>query len=86
VDCQSLPTEADPTKPKGQKEKQLLAKNVRHLRRELGMSQEDLAFAAHIDRTYASQVERGVCNPSLEVLLALAKALNVKIIDLFKGL
>jgi len=50
------------------------------------MSQEDLAFAAHIDRTYASQVERGVCNPSLEVLLALAKALNVKIIDLFKGL
>ena len=42
-----------------------LGKRLTALRKLLGVSQEELAFRAEIDRTYISQIERGVCNPSL---------------------
>lgn len=60
----------------------LLAKNVRHLRKEIGLSQEELAFECEIDRTYISKVERGIANPSLLVLFKIANILNVEIRDL----
>lgn len=47
------------------------------------MSQEDLATAAHLDRTYISGVERGQRNLGLLNILAIAKALNVHPSDLF---
>jgi DNA-binding XRE family transcriptional regulator len=53
-----------------------LARSVKLRRKELGLSQEELADLAEIDRTYASQIERGVANPSLEVLHRLANSLN----------
>jgi transcriptional regulator with XRE-family HTH domain len=56
--------------------KKLLAQNVRRLRRERQMSQEDLAFEAEIDRTYVSQLERSIINPSLLVLYKVSKALG----------
>lgn len=46
------------------------------------LSQEQLALDASIDRTYISQLERGVCNPSLEVLTKVACILKVKVTDL----
>lgn len=54
----------------------VLGGNVRRLRREHGLTQEDLAFEAGIDRTYVSQIERGVINPSLLVLHKVATALK----------
>ena len=39
--------------------------------------QEAMALEAEIDRTYASQIERGVGNPSLKVICALAEVLKV---------
>ncbi len=60
----------------------LLAKNVRTLRKEIGLSQEELAFECEIDRTYISKVERGIANPSLLVLFKIANILNVEIKDL----
>jgi transcriptional regulator with XRE-family HTH domain len=45
-----------------------LADRVRTLRAERGLSQETLAHEVGIDRTYQSQIERGVGNPSLKVL------------------
>jgi transcriptional regulator with XRE-family HTH domain len=69
------------------REKQLLgilAKNVRILRKEIGLSQEELAFQCDIDRTYISKVERGIANPSLLVLLKIADILKVEIKDLLK--
>lgn len=35
-----------------------------------------------IDRTYASQIERAVANPSLEVLVRIGNALDLDVVDL----
>jgi transcriptional regulator with XRE-family HTH domain len=59
-----------------------LATRVRDTRIERGLSQEALAFAAGIDRTYQSQIERAIGNPSLRVLCAIAEALNVDLLYL----
>jgi transcriptional regulator with XRE-family HTH domain len=48
----------------------------------LGLSQEAMALEAGIDRTYASQIERGVSNPSLRVICAVAEILGVGPADL----
>jgi len=69
------------------RDKQLLgqlAKNVKALRKSLGLSQEVLAFECEIDRTYISKVERGIANPSLLILLRIADVLKVEIKDLLK--
>ena len=55
-----------------------LAINVRQLRTSAGITQEELAFKAGIDRTYASQIERAVANPSLGIICQIADALNCK--------
>lgn len=43
------------------------------------MSQEHLALSAGVDRTYVSQIERGVGNPSVQVVVRLASTLRVDI-------
>lgn len=61
---------------------QNIASVVRARRSELGISQEVLADSAGIDRTYASQIERAIANPSLSVLCNVANALGLKLRDL----
>jgi len=51
-------------------------KVLRELRKEKGMSQEDLAGEAEFDRTYPSLLERGLRAPTLPVVISLAKVLN----------
>lgn len=46
-------------------------------RQELKLSQEDLAFRAAVHRTYISQLERGIKSPTLNVIAALAEALEL---------
>lgn len=64
----------------------VLATNVRRLRLARGLSQEQLAFDADIDRTYVSQIERSVINPSLLVLHKVAVALGTTAIALLQPL
>ena len=64
------------------KSQKTLASRVKSLRTGLGMSQEAMALEAGIDRTYASQIERGVSNPSLRVICAIAEILGVEPVDL----
>ena len=45
-----------------------LAAEIKQSRKWLGLSQEALALQAEVDRTYVSQLERGVANPSLLIL------------------
>lgn len=53
-----------------------LGDEIKELRLNAGLSQEDLALAAEVDRTYVSQLERGVANPSLKILHRLCKVLG----------
>jgi transcriptional regulator with XRE-family HTH domain len=50
---------------------------VRKFRSQLGWSQEELAEHSELHRTYISGIERGVRNPSLSIILQIAKALRV---------
>ena len=53
--------------------------SLRDLRESLGLSQEQLGFDSEVHRTYISEIERGLKNPSLETLQKLAKALGTKV-------
>ncbi|MCI0329563.1 MAG: helix-turn-helix domain-containing protein [candidate division Zixibacteria bacterium] len=57
---------------------------IREERLRLSLSQEELAARAGVHRTYIGMIERAEKNISLENIERLAKALNVKIKDLFK--
>lgn len=59
-----------------------LAVNMKRLRKEQGWSQEDLAHAADLDRTYISGIERVVRNPTITVVQRVATALSCKLGDL----
>lgn len=59
-----------------------LAACIRRRRAELGLSQEGLALDAGIDRTFVSQIERGVGNPSLRILCRIADRLELPIYEL----
>jgi transcriptional regulator with XRE-family HTH domain len=61
----------------------ILALNVRDLRSNLGISQEELAFRAGIDRTFVSKIERSQANPSLKILVQISKELGVPLVRLF---
>jgi transcriptional regulator with XRE-family HTH domain len=51
---------------------------LRDLRRRAGLSQEELSFRCHRDRTYVSLIERGINAPSITTVWLLAGALEVK--------
>jgi transcriptional regulator with XRE-family HTH domain len=54
----------------------ILAGNVKAARKALDLSQEALALETDIDRTYISGIERGRRNPSLTLIVKLAKRLR----------
>ena len=62
-----------------------IGKNLCRLRKASGMSQERLALDAEIDRTYVSQIERGIANPSILVLKKITDCLKVGLSDLMLG-
>jgi len=51
---------------------------VKKYRLQQKLSQEKLAELANLDRTYISQIERGLKSPSITSLISLSKALKVK--------
>jgi len=62
--------------------RQILGRNVRLVRKHLRLSQEALANEAGIDRTYVSGIERGLRNPSINLLERLSAVLGVSPADL----
>ena len=55
---------------------------MKDFRGKRGLSQEALALSADVDRTYVSQIERAVGNPSLLVLCKLGSILETDVLDL----
>lgn len=66
----------------------IVAANVRRFRKQLGLGQEKLAFAAGISREAVRQIERGRLSANrsrqvrLDTLEALARALKVTVVEL----
>ena len=64
--------------------RQVFAANLRRLRHERGLSQENLAYEAEINRTYLSKLEKGASYAGLEIIGKLASVLVVEPADLLK--
>lgn len=62
--------------------REVFALNLRRRRQEAGLSQEELAHRAGIDRTYIRALERCVYAASIDVVDRLAKELKVEAADL----
>lgn len=56
----------------------LLGVNIRYQRKLKGMTQEQLAAAAEMERSYVSDLERGMRNPSVAALGRVADALEIE--------
>ncbi len=61
-----------------------IAVNIFTARKERGITQEELAFKAGIDRTYIGYVENSKHNITLGMLIKIASALDLEIIDLLQ--
>jgi transcriptional regulator with XRE-family HTH domain len=64
--------------------RRLLAQNVRILRLTRGWSQEALAEAAELDRSYVGDIERARRNVSLDSVERLAQAFGLTLMDLIR--
>lgn len=62
----------------------VLGCNLQRLRREKGLSQEELADLANIHQIYLSGVERGKRNPTITVLQRIAEALGTDVEDIVR--
>ena len=63
--------------------RRLVGRNLRGLRLDRGLSQEQLAHDADITPSYLSQIESGKRNPTVTLLQVLATALRTPIVELF---
>jgi len=63
--------------------KERLGKKIQRLRKNIGLTQEELAERINISRTHMGHIEQGRKAPSLKVLNKLAHTLKVKISELF---
>ena len=63
--------------------KKTFGDTMKKRRIERGLSQEELALTASLDRTYISSVERGKRNISLVNIYKISTALNIDVKDLF---
>ena len=57
--------------------RETFAANLRRLRHEKGLSQEELAYAADVNRTYMSKLETGASYAGLQIIGKLAGVLEV---------
>lgn len=64
------------------KELKIIGKNIARIRKERGLTQEDLCGLAEIDRSYLSEIENGKMNVTIKVLVAISSALKCDLEDL----
>ena len=64
--------------------REAFATNLKRLRQAQGLSQEELAHRADIDRTYVSALERSVYAAGIDVVDRIAKVLGVEASEMLK--
>ncbi len=69
-------------KPRDEPLLNALAAEVKARRQALGISQEELAFRADVNRTFIGKIEVASTQPSIAVFFHLAEALGVAAVDL----
>ena len=62
--------------------RQIVARNLRILRKQKGLSQEELAFHAGINRNYVGQIEREEKSPTVDMIEKLANTLDIDPVNL----
>lgn len=63
-----------------------LGMRIKYLRNIKHWSQEDLALEANVNKNYISDLERGQRNPTVKILEKIARALDISLSELFKGI
>jgi len=63
--------------------KELIGNRIKELRKKKGLSQEQLSEKAEITPNYLSRIERGTENPTLDMFIRLANALDVEMWEMF---
>ena len=64
--------------------RRVVARNLRVLRKHKGLSQEELAFQAGINRNYVGQIEREEKSPTVDMIEKIADALGISPSDLLE--
>ncbi|WP_095084955.1 helix-turn-helix domain-containing protein [Mesorhizobium sophorae] len=64
--------------------REVFARNLRRHRQAAGLSQEELAHRAEVDRTYISALERSVYGATIDVVDRLANVLGIEAADLLR--
>lgn len=64
-------------------EKKMIGRRIQELRRNQGLSQEQIAEKADISPNYLSRIECGKENPTLDMLIKLSHALEVEMWEMF---
>jgi transcriptional regulator with XRE-family HTH domain len=59
---------------------------IKTLRKEAGLTQEELAFKCGFNRTYISMIERSVRSPSIKTIENICGAIDLKISQFFEFL
>ncbi|MFH6966762.1 helix-turn-helix transcriptional regulator [Flavobacterium sp. FlaQc-28] len=62
---------------------QLLAKRLKEIRSEKGISQEELAYRSEITLSQIARIETVRINPTISTIFKIARALEVPLSDLF---
>jgi transcriptional regulator with XRE-family HTH domain len=65
--------------------RRVVARNLRRMRRERGLSQEELADRARLNRNYVGMIEREENAPTVDALEQLSTALNVDPVSFFRS-
>ncbi len=64
---------------------QQLAKRIKQLRKQQGVTQEELSFRAGLGLSYLGHLERGLHNPRSFVCWKIANALNITLSEFLEG-
>jgi len=64
----------------------MLGQLIRKARLDAGMTQEQLALRARVDRSYLSEIERDVRHPTVQMLLKICRVTNTSATEIVRQL